>query len=84
MQTRFANELVNELILEMKLFFLTFFPEAFFPFHPQQGSDLCVYVGINHLLKCARRICCQYFYLLEREDKLLLSPSNCFCFEMSQ
>lgn len=83
MQTRFANELVNELILKVKLL-KTFFPEAFFLFPPQQRCDMCVYLGINHLPKSARRICCQYFYLLECEDKLLLSPTNCCCFDLSQ
>lgn len=51
------------MILKGKLL-KAFFPEAFFLFPPQQESDVCVYLGINHLLKCARRMCCQYFFFV--------------------
>lgn len=63
MQTRFVNKPVNELVLQVKLL-KTFFPETFFFSPPQQGSDMCIYLGINHLLKCARRIYSQHFYFI--------------------
>lgn len=82
MQMRF----VNELILEVELFFNIPSRSLFFFFILSRGV-ICIYIYIYVLiilLICARRICFNTLYLLEHEVKLLPSPTNYYCFDMSQ
>ena len=84
MQMRIANELANELIFKVELS-LTFPPEVFFSFSYSAGEwSAYIYMSINHFANVCKKNVFNTLYLLGQEDTLLPSPTNYYCFDMSQ